>query len=129
MAKKSIHLTALTAQYIIDRTQQGERANYSAHINSAFSQLAHIAQAEKPTLTSDEWIELYNVYAGSDLTKLSLPLNLASDLLTHYGATVPKQLNITAAVLADKLVDMTQAQQFAIIDAVRVFWASGEDGN
>lgn len=121
MAKKSIHLSKSADQYIADRTQQNESRNYSAHINNALEQLAHLAQAEKPNLTQAEWTELYNVYAGSDLTRLALPFDIADDLRTHYGA-LPQ--NLTA--LYDKLAAMPQAQQFAVIDKVRVYWASGE---
>ena len=122
MAKKTVHISQNAEIYISDRTLQGGSKNYSAHVNNAFEQLAHLAQAEKPTLSKSEWIELYNVYAGSDLTRLIMPFDLANDLRTHYG-TLPQ--NLTA--LYEKLLEMTQAQQFAVLDAVRVYWASGED--
>lgn len=120
MAKKSVHISQTAEIYISDRTLQGESKNYSAHINNAFEQLAHLAQAEKPELSRSEWVELYNVYAGSDLTRLILPFDLADDLRTHYG-TLPQDLT----ALYDKLKSMAQAQQFAALDAVRLFWASG----
>lgn len=124
MAKKSIHLSGAAEQYIADRTAQAEKPNLSAHINNAFEQLAHLARVEKPELSKSEWIELYNIYAGSDLTRLVMPFDLADDLRTHYGALAQ---DLTA--LYNKLAGMTQAQQFAVLDAVRVYWASGEDGN
>ena len=105
------------------RAQIGAKG-LSAHINNAFEQLAHLARAEKPELSKSEWIELYNVYAGSDLTRLVMPFDLADDLRTHYG-TLPQDLT----ELYNKLAEMTQAQQFAVLDAVRVYWASGEDGD
>ena len=120
MAKKSVHISQTAEIYISDRTLQDESKNYSAHINNAFEQLAHLAQAEKPELSRSEWVELYNVYAGSDLTRLILPFDLADDLRTHYG-TLPQDLT----ALYDKLKSMAQAQQFAALDAVRLFWASG----
>ena len=122
MAKKSIHLSGAAEQYIADRSAQAEKPNLSAHINNAFEQLAHLASAEKPELSKSEWVELYNVYAGSDLTRLVMPFDLADDLRTHYG-TLPQDLT----ALYDKLAEMTQAQQFAVLDAVRVYWASGCD--
>ena len=120
MAKTAVHLSKTALQYVTDRTQQGEQKGMSAHINNAFEQLAHLAMTEKPELSQAEWIELYNVYAGSDLTRLTLPFDLADDLRTHYG-TLPQDLT----ALYNKLKSMTQAQQFAVIDAVRLFWASG----
>lgn len=122
MAKKSVHISQTAEIYISDRTLQGENKNYSAHINNAFEQLAHLARAEKPKLSKSEWVELYNVYAGSDLTRLVIPFDLADDLRTHYG-TLPQDLT----ALYDKLSEMTQAQQFAVLDAVRAYWASGCD--
>ena len=124
MAKTAVHLSKTTLQYVTDRTPQGEQKGLSAHINNAFEQLAHLARVEKPKLSKSEWVELYNIYAGSDLTRLAMPFDLADDLRTHYG-TLPQDLT----ALYDKLSEMTQAQQFAVLDAVRVYWASGEDGD
>ncbi len=120
MAKTAVHLSKGALQYVTDRTPQGEQKGLSAHINNAFEQLAHLAQVEKPELSKSEWIELYNIYAGSDLTRLVMPFDLADDLRTHYG-TLPQDLT----ALYDKLSEMTQAQQFAVLDAVRLFWAGG----
>ena len=122
MAKTAVHLSDKTWQYITDRTIQGEQKGFSAHINNAFEQLAYLARVEKPELSKLEWVELYNVYAGSDLTRLVMPFDLANDLRTHYG-TLPQDLT----ALYNKLAGMTQAQQFSVLDAVRVYWASGED--
>jgi hypothetical protein len=122
MGKTAVNLSKNALQYITDRTQQGEQKGLSAHINNAFEQLAHLARVEKPELSKSEWIELCNIYAGSDLTRLAMPFDLADDLRTHYG-TLPQDLT----ALYDKLAGMTQAQQFAVIDSVRVYWASGED--
>ena len=124
MAKTAVHLSKTALQYVTDRTPQGEQKGLSAHINNAFEQLAHLTRAEKPELSKSEWVELYNVYAGSDLTRLVMPFDLAGDLCAHYG-TLPQDLT----ALYNKLAGMTQAQQFAVLDAVRVYWASGEDGN
>lgn len=123
--KKSVHLTEASEKYLVTRAPVGG-VNYSAGINGAIEQLSHIARVECPSLGKDEWVELYNVYAGSDLSRFALPLNLAADLLTHYGATVPSQLDDEVAALVERLARMTQAQQFAIIDAVRVFWAGSD---
>ena len=124
MAKTAVHLSKGALQYVTDRSPQGEQKGLSAHINNACEQLAHLARVEKPELSKSEWIELYNIYAGSDLTRLVMPFDLADDLRTHYGALAQ---DLTA--LYNKLAGMTQAQQFAVLYAIRVYWASGEDGN
>ena len=79
---------------------------------------------QNPTLSAEEWTEVYNIYAGSDLTRCVLPFNLAKDLLDHYGATLPRDLPDNCIPLVERLADMTQAEQFSIIDNVRVFWAN-----
>lgn len=121
--KKSVHITDASLQYMQARADE---INYSAAINAAFEQLAHLARAEMPDLSAAEFAEVCNVYAGSDMTRVVLPLNLAADILTHYGATIPSQIPAEAASLVERLAHMTQAQQFALADAVRVFWASAD---
>lgn len=126
MARKSIHLSEKSETFIFERTMQGETPNYSGFINGQFALLEHLAKSEKPELNAEDWVELYNVYAGSDLTRIALPLNLARDLMDYYGATLPRDLPAQCQKLVETLADLTQAQQFAVIDAVRVFWACGE---
>lgn len=127
MAKKSVHLTAQTEMYISQRTHHSEQPNWSAAINAAFEQLSFLAKASLPdNLLSDDWTEIRNIYAGSDLTRICLPINIARDLLDHYGATVPKQLPENTQKLVDKLADYTQAQQYSILDYTRIFWARSD---
>lgn len=125
MARKSIHLVERSEQFIADRTQ-GETPNYSGFINSQLALLDHLAKAEKPNLSNEDWIELYNVYAGRDLTRIATPINVARDLMDHHGATSTSQLPENCKPLVELLVNLTQAHQYAIVDAVRVYWASGE---
>lgn len=119
--KKSIHLTHESVAYMAARA---EEINYSAAINAAFEQLEHLARVEMPNLDDADFSEICNVYAGSDLSRIPLPLNIAADLLTHYGATVPSQLPAETAALVDRLAHMNQVQQFSIVDKVRIFWAN-----
>lgn len=119
--KKSVHLTESSVGYIEDRACGGEM-NFSAAINAAFEQLAYLAQVENPALDDQDFAAVCNVYAGSDLSRIALPLNIARDLLDHYGATIPEQLPADVHGLVTTLARMTQAQQFALLDAVRVFW-------
>lgn len=95
--------------------------NFSAAINAAFELLAYLAQVENPALDDQDFAAVCNVYAGSDLSRIALPLNMARDLLDHYGATIPEQLPADVHGLVTTLARMTQAQQFALLDAVRVF--------
>ena len=122
--KKSVHISKKSEEYISNRSLDVDSKNYSAHINNAFEQLEHLSNSEKPKLSDSDWAEIYNVYAGSDLTRLFLPLNIARDLMTHYGATVTRDLPVNVQKLADYLSTMTQSQQFSVIDHVRLFWSN-----
>lgn len=119
--KKSVHITQSSHDYMAARAAESE-INFSAAINAAFEQLAHLAKTENPMLGDADFAEICNVYAGSDLSRIMFPINLARDLLDHHGATVPAQLPEDVRDLANQLAAMSQAQQFAVLDAVRVFW-------
>lgn len=123
MARKSIHLNKQTEQFIKDRTKQADSPNFSANVNAAFEIIEHLAKSEKPELSNEEWAQMYNVYTGSDMTRRPLPLNLAKDLLDYYGV-MPEHLPSDCIELFEKLTDMTQAEQYAVLDGVRIFWAS-----
>nr|DAP82253.1 MAG TPA: hypothetical protein [Caudoviricetes sp.] len=124
MARRSIYFNEQSENFVNERTEQGETANYSANVNSAFEMLEHLAKSEKPTLSDEDWMEMYNIYAGSNLMRRVLPLNLAKDLLDYYGATLPRDLPDNCILLVERLADMTQTQQYAVLDAVRIYWAS-----
>ena len=122
MAKRSVQLNEQTETYINQRNTTDDKPNISSHLNQAIAQLNYLSRTERPELTIQEWRELYNVYAGSDMTMIALPIDLANDVLTHYGASVPEQTDCPDLII--KLKEMTQMQQFALVDAVRIFWAS-----
>lgn len=123
MPQKSIHYSDASAAYLAARSPEGG-INWSGATNNAFALLAYIAEGEKPDLSDDEWTEIKNVYAGSDMSRVAVPINLAADLLDHYGATLPSDLAEGPRQLVEKLHRMTPGQRFAVIDAVRVFWAA-----
>lgn len=123
MARRTTWLNDQTEAYI-DTRNTTDSSNISGHINAAFEQLATIFTEQKPELGEAEMAEICNIYAGSELTRISLPVNIAADLLTHYGATLPSQLPEHCRPLVERLALMSQTQQLALIDAVRIFWAS-----
>lgn len=117
--KKTVHLSRKTETFIDERTGQ-EAANYSAHLNSAIDQLSHIMREQYPNLTEDELGEIVKIYEGKELIKLPLPCNIARDMLEHYGATVPMELPENCQELVNKLAMLSQAEQLAVIDVVRL---------
>lgn len=123
--RKSVHLTKTTEDYIATRIQ-GD-INFSGIINNAFALLAHIAKSEQPKLSDGVMAELCNVYKGSDLTKITIPLSLARDLMCYYGAILPRDLPNHLIPMLEQLADLSQVEQFAILDAVRVLLAKADD--
>lgn len=122
MSRKSIYFNDKSENFVKNRTV--DDANYSAYVNFSFEVIEHLSKSEKPLLSDEDWVEIFNVYAGSDLTRYALPFNLAKDLLDHYGATLPRDLPDNCVKLVERLADMTQAEQFSVFDNVRVFWAN-----
>ena len=116
--KRSIHLSESSEAYIAARAK---KPVVSAEINAAFTMLQHLARENMPDLTAIEWAEILDTYRSKDLTKIPLPLNIAGDILAHYGVIVPSQLLPQILGLPEKLVAFSQAQQFAILDAVRIY--------
>lgn len=123
--RSSVYLGANAVAYLANRNFNCDgKINYSGGINAALELLAYLAQAEQPKISDADFVELCNVYAGSDLERLRYPFNLARDLLDHYGALDINALSSARKDLAIRLAALSQAQQFALLDRVRVFWVN-----
>ena len=116
--KRSIHLSESSEAYIAARTRTPV---ISAEINGALAMLQHLARENLPKLSEAEWAEIVAIYRDRDLAKMPLPLNIAGDILAHHGVIIPSQLLPQVQGLPEKLVAFSQAQQFAILDAVRTY--------
>lgn len=75
-----------------------------------------------PELTTPEWVRILDAHRGV-ITDDLRPYRLASDLMDDYGTIDLADLQPEQAALVRKLHDMTQAQQWAILDVVKRFWA------
>jgi len=116
--KRSIHLSESSEAYLASRARNPV---VSAEINGALAMLQHLARENLPELSEAEWAEIVAVYRDRDLTKIPLPLNIAGDILAHYGVIIPSQLLPQIQGLPEKFVAFSQVQQFAILDAVRIY--------
>ena len=124
MAQRSIHLSAEAETYIKLNYSHytDDKPSYSVAVNDSIAMLR-------------EWTELYNIYAGSDMTRMAIPFDIARDLLDYYGSNIVSRLPSNAQGLYNKLLGYSQAEQFAIKCYVREFWncadleAFSEDDN
>ena len=122
--KRSIHLSESSEAYIAARNRNPV---VSAEINAALAMLQHLVRENLPKLSDTEWEEIIATYRGRDLTKIPLPLNIAGDILAHHGVIIPSQLLPQVQGLPEKLVALSQVQQFAIMDTVRTYLAQGHN--
>lgn len=120
--RKNIHFNRSSENYLQKRNPKGQ-INYSGSIKWAFEMLEHLALDCRPDLNMQEWAEVYKIYRDADLSKVNLPMNIAADMMKYYGATVNSQLPEFCRPFVEKLAAMSQYQQFAVLDAVRVYWA------
>lgn len=119
--KKSLMLADATVRYMQDRTRDGEDILWSQMINEGFKQLSWITQQSLPVLTPAEWEILLNVYAGSWL-EFQPPFRIASDIMDNFGALELSQLESAVADLAKKMHALTQVEQYAVMEFIRIFW-------
>lgn len=129
MAQRSIHLTAESESYINANYSRytDDKPSFSAAINDSLTMLRWLKKISLPNdLYDDDWAELYNIYAGSDMTRMSIPFDIARDLLDYYGTNIVSRLPNNAQSLYSKLQSYSQAEQFAIKCYVREFWNSAD---
>lgn len=120
--KKSVMLSDLTQKFIGDRSRQDGDIAWSENLNEGIKALSWIASAELPELTQSEWQTILNVYAGSAID-YTPPYRVASDMMDDRGAISIDELEPEYAALVRKIHGMTQAQQWAILDFAKRFWA------
>lgn len=99
----------------------GDGVAWSEAVNESIKALAWLSRAELPELDSSEWEYILNCYTSRNV-EYSFPLRIASDLMDNVGALELSELSKDYAALVKKCHAMTQAQQFAIMNYVRMFW-------
>ena len=91
MAQRSIHLSAEAETYIKLNYSHytDDKPSYSVAVNDSIAMLRWLKKSSVPDdLFDDEWTELYNIYAGSDMTRMAIPFDIARDLLDYYGSNI-----------------------------------------
>ena len=87
MAQRSIHLSAEAETYIKLNYSHytDDKPSYSVAVNDSIAMLRWLKKSSVPDdLFDDEWTELYNIYAGSDMTRMAIPFDIARAMPKGY---------------------------------------------
>lgn len=120
--KKSVMFSDATVSFIRARNKTEDDIMWSQALNESFKALSWLIRESLPDLPVDDWEKIMNVYAGRWI-EFQPPFRIASDIMDHHGALELQQLELDWASLAIRLHGMSQAQQYAIMEFVRVFWS------
>lgn len=120
--KKSVMFSDATVSFIRARNKAEDEIMWSQALNENFKALSWLIRASLPELLVEDWEKILNVYAGS-IIEFQPPFRIASDIMDYHGALELQQLEQDWAMLAITLHGMSQAQQYAIMEFVRVFWS------
>ena len=115
--KKSVMLNEGTQKHIIERQTNVE---WSKAINEGFATLKWLAEQSLLKLTVEEWEIIFIVYTFVS-TDFSPPFKIAQDVMGYYKVIDVNQLKDPIKNLVIKLNDMSQVEQFAIIDIAKKY--------
>lgn len=123
MSKRSVYLSEQTEAIIgfLSDEKLNNGKNYSGSINTGLLLLNKLLEKSKPDLTDNEWSKIYNTYAGC-VVEFNLPIRVASDIMDNLGVYDLGKLDQDTAGLIQKVSEMTQCQQAAILWQVKEFW-------
>ena len=121
--KKSVMLSPKTQEYIDARTREDEEVAWSETLNETFDMLKYISQCSLPELSKKEWDLILSVYAGHIQTPFRIPFRIASDIMDALGVIEIDEVVPEIKEIIKKIHKMSQAEQYAIMDFVRKFWA------
>ena len=138
--KKSVMLSDQTVAYIENRRKyDGEEVDgdkpsfkWSAPLNAGFAELSWLTRQLCPELSVRAWHLLLDAYAGhffDDQMPVRSPFRLASDILDHYGEVSIEAFNPEDAEAIKSIHALSQPQQYAVSQVIRIFWAQKWDGS
>jgi len=118
--KKSVFLSDQTEAII--RKMSRDDPEWSRIINQTLSAADWVFRQSLPEFTPAEWQVILNTYAGTCDSLQVQPYRVASDLMDDLGLLdVNDHPN---ADLVKRIHGMTQAEQFAILTFVQIFWSN-----
>ena len=121
--KKSVMFSERTLDYIRNRVRSEDEIAWSQALNEGFKALSWLTKEALPDLNRSEWEVILNVYAGC-IIEFHQPFRIASDIMDNFGALELAQLDPQVAAVATKIHGMSQMEQFAILDFVKIFWCN-----
>jgi hypothetical protein len=120
--KKSVFLSDQTEQIIRKMSRDDDHPQWSNVINQTLAAADWVFRESLPELTPAEWQVILNAYAGTCDTLQVQPYRIASDLMDDLGLiAVDDHPN---ADLVKRIHGMSQAEQFAILTFVQLFWSN-----
>jgi len=122
MVKKSIYISKKADKIIsfLSDEQITKKRNYSRSINEGLILLDYLMEQSKPTLFKGDWLTLYDVYAGREVS-LSPPLTLVSDVRDYLKPSILYEMNCRNLELIKSLKTMHPCRQIAILWHVKKY--------
>lgn len=137
--KKSVMLSDQAIEFMGSRTnkhfedaelESGAQPSFkwSEQVNSAFHDLSWLTRELMPDLSDAAWILLLNAYNGHFFEpRLITPLRLAQDCMEYLGCIDLASLDEETAGAIRTIHALGQPQQYAVYQAVRIYWANEWD--
>lgn len=120
--KKSVMFSDATCNFIRDRNKAEDEIMWSRELNEGFKALSWLTRQSLPDLAVADWEVILNVYAGSWI-EFQPPFRIASDIMDHFGVVDINDLDPELRLQVVRLHGLSQPQQYAIMEFVRVFWS------
>jgi hypothetical protein len=126
--RKSVYLSTATAEWVNSTTEKDEtgQPKWSEALNASVASLRHILKSSLPIFTASEWNDLIEAYPDPDLRG---PIRIAVDLMDKFGAVDVTDLTCYAQNLVRRTRMMSQAEQMAILYAIKIYRVYGLDNS
>lgn len=126
--KKSVFLSDSAVNWAeVTTATLGENPKWSEAINAAIDQLRSLIKSAMPDLTQDEWVIIANTYTGCYMPAHRNPVKIASDVMDNLGVIDINKLDVETRGLVEKLYNMSQLEQMAVMYVVQVFLNGDSD--
>jgi len=119
--KKSVFLSDQSESIVRKMSRDDGYPQWSGIINQTMSAADWLFRQSLPEFSPDEWQIILNAYSGTCDSLQCQPYRVASDLMDDLGLLdVSDHPN---ADLVKRIYAMSQAEQFAILTFVQIFWS------
>lgn len=118
--KKSVFLSDESERIIRLMSRDDDQPQWSQVINQTMSAAYWVFRESLPEFTPAEWQMILNTYAGTCQSLQSRPYRVASDMMDDLGLIDVSDHPMPG--LVKRIHGMSQAEQFAILMFVEIFW-------